>query len=91
MVHASLTFFNGAPMLSLLSNVRDNAFASTSRMVRLPHSYSRQFLTDLKDKSNLPVFSAGGVPLVHKESFKYLGMWFHKKISMARSSQRSSG
>eukprot|EP00983_Pelagomonas_calceolata_P098919 1158402-Pelagomonas_calceolata.AAC.1 len=33
--------------------------------------------------SNLPVFSVGGVPLAHKESFKYLGMWFHKNISMA--------
>uniref|UniRef100_A0A7S3R323 Uncharacterized protein n=1 Tax=Dunaliella tertiolecta TaxID=3047 RepID=A0A7S3R323_DUNTE len=37
--------------------------------------------------SNLPVFSVGGVRLTHKESFKYLGMWFHKHISMAKSSE----
>eukprot|EP00983_Pelagomonas_calceolata_P102840 1158851-Pelagomonas_calceolata.AAC.8 len=34
--------------------------------------------------SNLPVFSVGGVPLAHKESYKYLGMWFHTHISMAK-------
>ena len=37
--------------------------------------------------SNLPMFTIGGVPLPHKESFKYLGMWFHKNISMAKSSE----
>ena len=33
------------------------------------------------------MFTIGGVPLPHKESFKYLGMWFHKNISMAKSSE----
>eukprot|EP00983_Pelagomonas_calceolata_P114298 1160080-Pelagomonas_calceolata.AAC.5 len=37
--------------------------------------------------TNLPAFSVGGVPLAHKESFKYLGMWFHKHMSMAKSSE----
>eukprot|EP00983_Pelagomonas_calceolata_P079910 1154905-Pelagomonas_calceolata.AAC.3 len=39
--------------------------------------------------SNLPVFSIGCVPLAHKGSFKYLGMWFHKNMSIAKSSARA--
>eukprot|EP00983_Pelagomonas_calceolata_P078216 1154193-Pelagomonas_calceolata.AAC.2 len=38
-------------------------------------------------ESNLPVLSVGGVPLAHKESFKYLGMLLHKQTSMAKSSE----
>eukprot|EP00983_Pelagomonas_calceolata_P001213 41706-Pelagomonas_calceolata.AAC.1 len=41
--------------------------------------------------SNLPVLSVGGEPLAHKESFKYLGMWFHKNMSMAKSSEHVTG
>eukprot|EP00983_Pelagomonas_calceolata_P059008 1145741-Pelagomonas_calceolata.AAC.3 len=40
---------------------------------------------------NLPVFSVGGVPLAHKESFKDLGMLFNKHISMAKSSGHITG
>eukprot|EP00983_Pelagomonas_calceolata_P012398 397258-Pelagomonas_calceolata.AAC.1 len=29
----------------------------------------------------------GGAPLARKESFKYLGMLFHKHMSMARTSE----
>mmetsp|Transcript_10496 Transcript_10496/g.28719 ORF Transcript_10496/g.28719 Transcript_10496/m.28719 type:complete len:125 (-) Transcript_10496:337-711(-) len=41
--------------------------------------------------SNLPVFSVDGEPLAHKESLKYLGMWSHKIISMAKSSEHITG
>eukprot|EP00983_Pelagomonas_calceolata_P074669 1152643-Pelagomonas_calceolata.AAC.2 len=40
---------------------------------------------------DLPVFRIGGVPLAHKESFKYLGMMFHKCMSMAKSSEHAAG
>eukprot|EP00983_Pelagomonas_calceolata_P013972 447502-Pelagomonas_calceolata.AAC.1 len=31
------------------------------------------------------------VPLAHKESFKYLGMWFHKHVSITKSSEHVTG
>jgi len=39
---------------------------------------------------NVPVLRVGGVPLVHKESFKYLGMNFHYHMSMAKSSEHAA-
>jgi len=39
---------------------------------------------------NVPVLHVGGVPLVHKECFKYLGMMFHKRMSMAKSSEHAA-
>eukprot|EP00983_Pelagomonas_calceolata_P132733 1161900-Pelagomonas_calceolata.AAC.16 len=41
--------------------------------------------------SDLPVFCIGGAPLAHKDSFKYLGMMFHKCMSMAKSSEHAAG
>eukprot|EP00983_Pelagomonas_calceolata_P064834 1148310-Pelagomonas_calceolata.AAC.1 len=41
--------------------------------------------------SDLPVFRIGGWPLAHKESFEYLGMMFHKCLSMAKSSEHAAG
>eukprot|EP00983_Pelagomonas_calceolata_P032472 1018408-Pelagomonas_calceolata.AAC.1 len=41
--------------------------------------------------SDLPVFCIGGVPLAHKEFSKYLGMMFHKCMSMAKSSEHAAG
>eukprot|EP00983_Pelagomonas_calceolata_P012034 385984-Pelagomonas_calceolata.AAC.1 len=41
--------------------------------------------------TDLPVFRIGGVPLAHKESFNYLGMMFHKRMSMAKSSEHAAG
>ena len=41
--------------------------------------------------SSGPVLHCGRVPLVHKESFKYLGMMFHKRKSMAKSSEHAAG
>eukprot|EP00983_Pelagomonas_calceolata_P001743 58023-Pelagomonas_calceolata.AAC.1 len=41
--------------------------------------------------SNLPVFSVGGVSLAHKESFKYLGIRFHRNMSMSKSSEHVTG
>eukprot|EP00983_Pelagomonas_calceolata_P077727 1153978-Pelagomonas_calceolata.AAC.1 len=41
--------------------------------------------------SDLPVFCIGGVPLAHKESFKYLGMMVHKCMSMDKSSEHAAG
>eukprot|EP00983_Pelagomonas_calceolata_P010119 328685-Pelagomonas_calceolata.AAC.2 len=41
--------------------------------------------------SDLPVFHIGGAPLAHKESFKYLGMMFHKCTSMSKSSEHATG
>jgi hypothetical protein len=41
--------------------------------------------------SDLPVFRVGGVPLAHKESVKYLGMMFHKRMSMTKSSEHAAG
>ena len=40
---------------------------------------------------DVPVLRVGEVPLVHKESFKYLGMMFHKRMSMAKSSEHAVG
>eukprot|EP00983_Pelagomonas_calceolata_P078401 1154239-Pelagomonas_calceolata.AAC.18 len=40
---------------------------------------------------NLPVFSVDGVPLAHKESFKYLGMLFDKHVNMAKTSEHING
>eukprot|EP00983_Pelagomonas_calceolata_P031745 995761-Pelagomonas_calceolata.AAC.2 len=40
---------------------------------------------------DLPVFCIGGVPLAHKESFKYIGMMFHKCMSMAKSFKHAAG
>ena len=40
---------------------------------------------------DVPVLRIGEVPLVHKESFKYLGMMFHKRMSMAKSSEHAVG
>eukprot|EP00983_Pelagomonas_calceolata_P017366 544751-Pelagomonas_calceolata.AAC.1 len=40
--------------------------------------------------SDLPVFRIGGMPLAHKESFKYLGMMFHKCMSMVKSSKHAT-
>ena len=40
---------------------------------------------------DVPVLRIGEVPLVHKESFKYLGMIFHKRMSMAKSSEHAAG
>ena len=39
---------------------------------------------------DVPVLRIGEVPLVHKESFKYLGMMFHKRMSMAKSSEQDT-
>ena len=33
---------------------------------------------------NVPVLRVGGVPLVHKECFKHLGMMFHKRVLLWR-------
>eukprot|EP00983_Pelagomonas_calceolata_P013181 421032-Pelagomonas_calceolata.AAC.1 len=43
--------------------------------------------------SDLPVFSigGGGWPLAHKDSFKCLGMMFHKSMSMAKSPEHAAG
>jgi hypothetical protein len=40
---------------------------------------------------NVPVLCIGRVPLVHKKCFKYLGMVFHKRMSMAKSSEHAVG
>jgi hypothetical protein len=40
---------------------------------------------------NLPEFCIEGVRLVHKDCFKYLGMMFHKRMSMAKSSEHAAG
>ena len=39
---------------------------------------------------NVPVLRVGGVPLVHKEYFKYLGVMLHKRMSMAKSSEHAA-
>jgi len=36
---------------------------------------------------NPPELRVGGVPLVHKEGYKYLGMVFYKHMSMTGSSE----
>eukprot|EP00983_Pelagomonas_calceolata_P003603 117279-Pelagomonas_calceolata.AAC.1 len=41
--------------------------------------------------SDLPVFHVGGVPLAHKESFRYLGVMCYKCMSMAKSSEHATG
>jgi len=41
--------------------------------------------------SNLPTFTIGGVALQCKESFKYLGMVFHKCLNMEKSSEHVTG
>jgi len=41
--------------------------------------------------SNLPTFTVGGVALQCKESFKYLGMVFHKRLNMKKSSEHATG
>ena len=38
----------------------------------------------------VPVLCVGGVPLVHKECFKYLGMMFHKHMNMAKSFEHAA-
>eukprot|EP00983_Pelagomonas_calceolata_P013556 433883-Pelagomonas_calceolata.AAC.1 len=40
----------------------------------------------------MAVFRIGGVPLAHKdsESFRHLGMMFHKCMSMAKSSEHAT-
>ena len=40
---------------------------------------------------HVPVLRVGGVPLIHKQCFKYLGMMFHKRMSMAKSSEHAAG
>ena len=40
---------------------------------------------------DVPVLRIGEVPLVHKESFKYLGIMLHKRMSMAKSSEHAAG
>ena len=40
---------------------------------------------------DVPVLRIGRVPLVHKECFKYLGMMFHKRMSMAKPSEHAAG
>eukprot|EP00983_Pelagomonas_calceolata_P034904 1093630-Pelagomonas_calceolata.AAC.1 len=41
--------------------------------------------------SDLPVFRNGGVPLAHKEYFRYLGMMFHKCMNTAKSPEHATG
>jgi len=40
---------------------------------------------------DVTVLRVGEVPLVHKESFKYLGIIFHKRMSMDKSSEHAVG
>ena len=37
----------------------------------------------------MPVFNVGGVPLAHKDPFRYLGMMFYRRMSM--SSKHAAG
>jgi hypothetical protein len=41
--------------------------------------------------SNVPVFKDGRVPLVHRDSFEYLGMTFYRRMSMIKSSKHAAG
>ena len=39
---------------------------------------------------NVPVFYVGGATLQHKDSFRYLGMVFHRTLNMAKSAEHAS-
>ena len=41
--------------------------------------------------SNVPVFNVGRVPLAHKDSFKYLGMLFNRRMSMSMIKGKGKG
>ena len=95
-LHVSQLLF--ADDLTLISNVADDLQHMLNRLHAYAHRKHMIINTSKSEVvhfnssgSNLPTFTIGGVALQCKESFKYLGMVYHKCLNMEKSSEHVTG